>query len=159
MAHEDSGSTTARSKNVGYCRPPVEHQFKPGQKPPPRKAKPKKEQFKSSLEALWKVLHEQRRLMVNGKVVWMSNAELIVRKAFKCAEKDDSPTISSLVGELMLVGDNQTLETPDQTLMDPDATPGSNTYLVETRPGDEPIIYDNEANFLRKLIQRRRLLP
>lgn len=141
MAYDtDTENSADRRGDVGYCRPPVEHQFKPGQKPPPRKAKAKKKPTKSPLEALWRVLHEQRRLVVNGKAVWMSNAELILRKGFEFAEKDDNPTISRLMADLMLVGeDPQHLETPDQTIFDRNATPGSITYVVRTRPGEEAL--------------------
>lgn len=132
----DTEKSADRRVDVGYCRPPVEHQFKPGQKRPPRKAKAKEKTSKSPLEALWRVLHERRRLVVNGKAVWMSNAELILRKGFEFAEKDDNPTISSLMAHLMLVGeDPRDLETPDKTIFDRNATPGSITYLVRTRPG------------------------
>lgn len=134
----DKESNAVRRGDVGYCRPPVEHQFKSGQKPPPRRAKAKKKPSKSPLDAFWKVLHEQRRIIVNGKAVWMSNAELIVRKGFEFAEKDDNPTISNLVADLMLAGeDAQELTTPNQTIFDPNATPGSTTYRVRTRPGAE----------------------
>jgi hypothetical protein len=131
-------NSAGKRADVGYGRPPVEHQFKPGQPRPPRKVKSKDDLSKSPLAALWKVLQDQRRVELKGKAVWISNAELILRKAFEFAEKDASPTISGLVAELMLVGeDSPGSETRDRTIFDENATPGSVTYLVSERPGND----------------------
>ena len=146
----DTKSTAGKRRDVGYGRPPVEHQFKPGQKPPPRKAKAKKEPFKSPLAALWKVLQEQRRIVVNGKAIWLSNAELILRTGFELAEKDDNATISRLVADLMLVGeDPQQLESAHQTVFDEDAVAGSMTYVVRKGPGNQgPLTYSELKQLL-----------
>ncbi len=86
MTHEKtSPAAPAKRADVGYKRPPAEHQFKKGQKPPSRKLKGKAVGF-SPTEILWDVLREQRRVTIDGKVRWISNADLIWRKAMQLAE-------------------------------------------------------------------------
>jgi hypothetical protein len=72
MGNAELGSGAERAE-VGYKRPPREHQFKKGHKPPPRKKKEGAEVRIS--EILRKVLHEPRRVAINGKVCWVSGAE------------------------------------------------------------------------------------
>jgi hypothetical protein len=86
--------------DVGYKRPPVEHQFKKGQKPPPRKAKATSAKL-SPVEILWQILKECRPVSRKGKRAWISNTELILLKAFELAERGN-PTMQRAVTDLLL---------------------------------------------------------
>jgi hypothetical protein len=88
--------------DVGYKRPPAEHQFKKGQKPPPRKPKAVRAELYPT-EILWMVLREQRRVLIDGKVAWMPNVDLIWRKAMELAEAGNATmqrTVTSLLFSL-----------------------------------------------------------
>jgi hypothetical protein len=89
----------AKRNDVGYKRPPAEHQFKKGGKPPPRKAKAVLPEF-SPTQILWDVLREQRRVLIDGKPVWLSNAELIWRKAMQLAEAGNATMQRAVNGVL-----------------------------------------------------------
>src|SRR3954447_16775506 len=101
MTKQSDGVAAPRA-DVGYKRPPIEHQFRKGQKPPPRKKKPVAELDATML--FWKVLQEPRRAKINGKASWVTSAELIVRCAYTQAEKGSS-TLQRLLNELLLNGD------------------------------------------------------
>ena len=80
------GASNEPGYRVGYKRPPAEHRFKKGGRPPPRKPKPDPgEQTPGRI--LWRVLQEERRITVGGNVQWVSNAQLIVRRAFELTNK------------------------------------------------------------------------
>lgn len=87
------------SYEVGYKRPPKEHQFKKGQKPQPRKPKAAARR-RSPQRLLAQLMAERKRAEIGGKVVWTTTAELVVRTAFKLAAK--SPSIQKLLLELRL---------------------------------------------------------
>lgn len=89
--------------DVGYKRPPVEHQFRKGQKPPPRKAKETSAKL-SPIEILWHILKDCRPVVRKGKRVWISNTELILHKAFELAERGN-PTMQRAVTALLLALD------------------------------------------------------
>lgn len=97
----------AKSKrtDVGYKRPPVEHRFKKGQKPPPRKAKATSAKL-SPIEILWQILKESRPVSRKGKRVWISNTALILHKAFEHAERGN-PTMQRAVTGLLLALDSR----------------------------------------------------
>ncbi len=84
-ASKAAGSPVKRS-DVGYKRPPREHQFKKGQKPPPRKKKDTLREVPMS-ETLRKVLDEERRVVLAGKVRWVTCADLVIMRAWQEAEK------------------------------------------------------------------------
>jgi hypothetical protein len=84
--------------DVGYKRPPPEHQFKPGQKPPPRKPKSTAKR-ESARDLLNRLLNEPRRVLMDGKAVWRTTADLLVHKAYEAAEQG-SPTIGRLLSDL-----------------------------------------------------------
>lgn len=115
--------------DVGYKRPPKEHQFKPGQKPPPRKKRKQPVEGEMPSDILWKLLHEQRRIASGGKVTWISGAELIFRRAFTLAEEGNA-TMGRLVVELVLAGEKAPEEAPERFVFDPD---GPNQYLQVIR--------------------------
>jgi hypothetical protein len=83
----------------GYKTPPFERRFKKGQKPPPRKKKPAPDI--SNKEIFWRVLQERRRVEIEGKVLWLTNAELIARRAFLEADKG-SAVLGRLLNQLLL---------------------------------------------------------
>jgi hypothetical protein len=99
MDDTDHTRTTAKRTDVGYKRPPVEHQFRPGQKPPPRKKQENKSLRFEQL--LTKILAEKRRLVRGNKAHWYSNAELLVEVAFQLAEKGNSTIMRALTDYLM----------------------------------------------------------
>ena len=80
---------TSKRTDVGYKRPPVEHQFKKGQKPRARKPKAAATELYPT-EILWKVLREERRILIGGGASWMCNSDLILRKAMELAENGNA---------------------------------------------------------------------
>lgn len=95
----ESDDPPLKRTDVGYKRPPIETRFKKGQKPPPRKKKTTPS-FDAK-ELLWMILQERRRVVIEGKAVWLTNAELIGRRAFIEAEKG-SPVLLRLVNQFIL---------------------------------------------------------
>lgn len=93
-----SGST--KRTDVGYKRPPAEHQFTKENQPPPRKKKVADFDH-SALDLLNKILAEPQRVIVNGAVVWMSNAEAIVRKAVQLVEAGNR-TLKRPIDDLLM---------------------------------------------------------
>lgn len=92
-----NGGTNQRS-DVGYKRPPKEHQFKKGQKPPLRKRKP--ERMDETVRAVMtRLLQEERRVTRDGKLVWLPTNEIILRKAFEVAD-GGSTTIQRILIEI-----------------------------------------------------------
>ena len=89
----------SKRTDVGYRRPPIEHRFKKGQKPPPRKPKPVVEDDLDDM--FWRVLQEPRRIMRGGKAKWVATSELLVRRAYHEAQKGSS-TLSRLVNDQLL---------------------------------------------------------
>ena len=89
----------AKRTDVGYKRPPIEHQFKPGHKPPPsKKGRPHQ---KTVTQTLMMILREEQRIEINGKPRWITNGALLIEVAFQLAEKSN-PTLSrALVDYLM----------------------------------------------------------
>jgi hypothetical protein len=116
---EEVAGKPAKRQDVGYKRPPREHQFRKGQRPPPRKKKAVPDDVPIS-EILRKVLHEPRRATINGKAVWESSAELVIRKAYQEAEKGKAMLRRELA-RLLLSLESGTGEDPLQVVVDPDA--------------------------------------
>ena len=88
--------------DIGYKRPPAEHQFKKGHTPKPRKLKPSIKKPNNG-EILWKILQEERRVVIEGKVQWIRIADLIVRRMYELADKGNS-TMRRLSLELLMRG-------------------------------------------------------
>ena len=84
-ASKAAGNPVKRS-DVGYKRPPWEHQFTKENQPPPRKKKDTLREVPMS-ETLRKVLDEERRVVVAGKVRWVTCADLVMMRAWQEAEK------------------------------------------------------------------------
>ncbi len=102
MDNENDEPPTAKRTDVGYKRPPVEHQFKFGQKPPPRK---KRTLVKiSASQSLARILAEERRIVVGKKARWLPNGHLLIEVAFQLAERGNSAVARALAGYL-LAGD------------------------------------------------------
>jgi hypothetical protein len=97
--HDNATESTSGEYRVGYKRPPLETRFKKGQKRPRRKEKVV--QNFSPKDLFWSVLQERRRVIINGKATWPTNAELIARRALLEAEKG-SPVLMRLSNELLL---------------------------------------------------------
>lgn len=101
MDENDQAPTTKRT-DVGYKRPPREHQFKAGQKPPPRKRRANKPQ--SNAQVLAMILGEERRLTQGKKARWFTNGELVMEVAFQLAENDNS-TVARALADYLLASD------------------------------------------------------
>ena len=99
MSKANGGRPTAKRTDVGYGRPPIEHQFKAGQKPPPRKKCARKPP--SVRQSLTRILGEERRLMIGKKAGWYTNAFLLIEVAFQLAEKGNSTVSRALADYLM----------------------------------------------------------
>lgn len=113
----DDPTCTKRS-DVGYRRPPVEHQYKPGQKPPARKPKPTPLTVTETLEM---ILREEKRIERNGKVQWITNAELLGEVAFQLAEKGNEALSRALLDCLMASEKPPTLSDEPTILWEPDS--------------------------------------
>jgi hypothetical protein len=99
MSTENPTTPKSTRLDVGYKRPPAEHQFKAGQKPPPRKPKPPPPA--NGREMLWGLLQEQRRVTTNGKTQWMTVAQIIMMQAHSLAENGNA-ACQRLLASLML---------------------------------------------------------
>ncbi len=113
---EPAGSPVKRS-DVGYKRPPREHQFKKGQKPPPRRKKDPLREIPMS-ETLRKVLNEPRRVVVGGKVRWVTSADLVLMRAWQEGEKG-SVTLSREMMRLTLSAEAPAPEQAPLVVTDP----------------------------------------
>ena len=99
-AMEHDTPSSGKRTDVGYKRPPREHQFKKGHKPKPRKTKPRETELGIG-DLLWKVLQEERRAITGNKITWMSAAEALIRKAYELADKGN-PTMRRRISELLM---------------------------------------------------------
>lgn len=99
----DGGVDPTKRTDVGYKRPPKEHQFRKGQKPPPRK--PKAEPVEESARQMLKrLLQEQHDVTIDGKDIRQSTAELVIRKAFNVADGGNA-TIRRILNDLLFAGE------------------------------------------------------
>ena len=100
--NNNRGPRPIKRNDVGYKRPPVEHQFKPGQKPPPRRRKAEKAQSNTQLFA--RILAEERRLERGNKAIWCSTGSLVLEIAFQVAEKGN-PTVMRALTDCLIASD------------------------------------------------------
>ena len=106
-----------RRSDVGYGRPPAEHQFKKGQKPPPRKRRKKPQE--SAQVVLWRILKELKRVEINGKPMWLPMSEIIMRKAFMLAD-EGHPSIQRLLTDIALANAEDDEEAQPRIETNPD---------------------------------------
>ncbi len=131
MDNENEGGPTPKRTDVGYKRPPIEHQFKPGHTRGRRKKRADKQE--SATQCLARILGEERRLKRGGKTVWCTNANLVVEIAFQLAEGGNA-AVSRALADYMMAGDE-----PDQasdrsrTEYDPDGVSGVFNYTLRRR--------------------------
>ena len=132
---EASSASDGRVKrtDVGYKRPPREHQFKKGEKPPPRKKKDPLREVPTS-ETFRKILDEPRRVDLDDKVRWLTVADLVIRRAWHEAEKG-SVTLRRAILRLVLSSEGPGPEQAPLVVTDPTA-PASATEL-KLMPIDE----------------------
>lgn len=108
----------AKRTDVGYKRPPIEHQFKPGHKPAARK---KKSAPATVTQALMKILSEETRIERNGKPEWVTNAVLLVDVAFQLAEQGN-PTLSRTLLDYLVASEKSAKPIDEPIiLLDPDS--------------------------------------
>ena len=112
----------AKRSDVGFKRPPVEHQFKKGQPRPPRKKEVDPAQVPLS-KTLHKVLSEPRRVVIAGKVRWISAADLVVKRAWQEAEKG-SATLRREIMRLLLSCEAPSADLAPLIVVDPSAPLG-----------------------------------
>ena len=127
------GGTPVKRSDVGYKRPPREHQFKKGDRPPPRKKKDALREIPMS-ETLHKVLDEPRRVVMGGKVRWVTTADLVLMRAWQESEKGSG----SLSREMMRLSLSAEIATPEQTpFVVVDASAPANTTGLRLMPVDD----------------------
>lgn len=119
MASETPKSTEKRM-DVGYKRPPVEHQFQPGNKPLRRKKRAAKPP--TPVEMLIKILDEEQRVEIGGKVRWYTKGRLVLMVAFKLAEQGNSTLSRALASLLLKDGDSSKVNEPWIQLEQADGT-------------------------------------
>lgn len=116
--------------DVGYKRPPREHQFKPGNKPSPRRRKKEPKQL-STAELLWSILQEEVRTVSGRRVSWMTKAEVLYRKAHELADRG-SPAMRHLIMELMMRNEMTAEPEPKHAML---------LEGVHFQPGEDPLRY------------------
>lgn len=126
-ASKAAGSPVKRS-DVGYKCPPREHQFKKGQQPPPRKKKDTLREIPMS-ETLRKVLDEERRVVLGGKVRWVTGADLVVMRAWQEAEKG-SATLRREIMRLSLSSEAPAPEQAPLVVTNPSAPTNATELLL-----------------------------
>jgi len=132
-AASSAPDSPAKRTDVGYKRPPREHQFKNGEKPPPRKKKDPLREVPTS-ETLRKILDEPRRVVEDDKVRWLTVADLVIRRAWHEAEKG-SVTLRRAI--LRLVLSSEGLGPEQAPLVVTDHTAPASTTELKLMPIDE----------------------
>lgn len=130
MNTNDDFPTTKRT-DVGYKRPPVEHQYKPGQKQPPRKKHAQKPQ--STTQCLTKIMGEERRLKRGKRARWYTNASLVLEVAFQLAEEGNSTVSRALADYLMAADKPDAVDNEPRIEHDRDGPSGISRYLERRR--------------------------
>ena len=124
-----ASQNNVRRTDVGYKRPPVEHQFQPGNKPAPRKKRSAKSP--NPVELLIQILGEEQRVEVAGKVRWYTKGRLLIMVAFKLAEQGN-PTLSRALAKLLFKDSHSTkINEPWLQLQRQDGTWATMTYSGE----------------------------
>lgn len=131
MDKEDDGGPAGKRLDVGYKRPPVEHRFKAGQTPPPRKKRIVEPE--STTRCLLRILREERRLIRGKNVVWLTNATLLVEIAFQLAEKGNATVSRALTSYLMANDEPEQFDDQIRIEMDPDGPSGTFSYIVRRK--------------------------
>lgn len=121
----------AKRSDVGYGRPPIEKQFKRGQKPPPRKKRA--ERPLTASQTLTKILSEERRLKKGRQARWYPNAFLLIEVAFQLAEKGNASVSRALADYLMAGDPPETFSDQPRLINDPDGETGIRNYTVRRR--------------------------
>ena len=125
---------TGKRSDVGFGRPPREHQFKKGEKPPPRKKKTPSVDVPMS-DIMRKVLEEPRRVTLGGKVRWLTVADLIMKRAWQEAEKG-SATLRRLLLRLTLSAESPAPDQAPLVIVDPSASANATEFRLKQM--DEP---------------------
>lgn len=121
----------AKRKDVGYCRPPAEHQFQLGQKPPARK---KRTDYPMTVrQTLTKILGEGRRLKRGRKTRWYSKGYLVVEVAFRLAEEGNSAVSRALADYLMAGDPTSPLDDQPRIEYDPNGETGIRHYTIRRK--------------------------
>lgn len=131
----DGGKPAGRS-DVGYKRPPREHQFKKGQKRPPRKPKEAASAAVPLSEILRKVLHERRRVERDGKVSWATGAELVIRRAYLEAERGKAILRRELARLLLSLEEGTAAEQGLLVITDPTSEAATELRLANVDQGE-----------------------
>lgn len=115
-----------KRSDVGYKRPPWKYRFTTENQPPSRKKKDPLREIPMS-ETLRKVLDEERRVVLGGKVRWVTSADLVVMRAWQEAEKG-SATLRREMLRLSLSSEAPAPEQAPLVVTDPSA-PANATEL------------------------------
>lgn len=113
---------TPKRTDVGYKRPPVDHQFTTDQQPPPRK---KRVRVKvSASQSLARILAEERRITIGKKVRWLPTGHLVIEVAFQLAERGNWAVARALTGYLLAADGPETASNETIEEYDPDGECG-----------------------------------
>ncbi len=101
MSNYDDGNDDD-SYEVGYCKPPKEHQFQPGESGNLRGRPPK--ETTSMISAVESMLMTKERVRVNGKYVYLSRMEMFLMALSEGAIKNprDRKNLIDLIKALKL---------------------------------------------------------
>jgi hypothetical protein len=132
MNGDDEEPRAGKRTDVGYKRPPAEHQFKSGQKPPPRKRRAGEPE--STTKLLARILAEERRLGRGTNVRWLSNAYLLIEVAFQLAEEGNQGVARALAEYLLAADKPEPNDDPQPRVEeDPDGPTGVFHYARRVR--------------------------
>ena len=115
-----------KRSDVRYRCPPREHRFTTDNQPSRRKKKEVPAEM-SIIEIFGKILNEERRMELGGKVRWLTRADLVIKRAWQEAERGSAMLRRDLFKLLL----NSEPSAPEQGFLivtDPDA-PASSTHL------------------------------
>lgn len=118
-----------RPYEVGNCKPPIEHRFKPGNNANP-KGRPRK-----VIKSVTDILAETVELVVGGKLQKMTFEEVIYRRAAQDAMKGNLKSAEFLFTRrerLKAVAEDQTVSASEEELKILDL------YLKDIMSGDKP---------------------
>ena len=121
----------AKRTDVGYKRPPVEHQFKAGQKQPPRKNVLSNQRRAS--DCLASILAEEIRVMRDGKPEWRTNGSLILEVAFRMAEEGSTTVLRALTDHLIASDPPEIVSDQPRIEFDPDGESGVKTCVIRRK--------------------------
>ncbi len=110
----DESDVSSKEEDVGYAKPPKQHQFKPGQSGNP---KGRKKGVKSAATTFRKMIEEQVEFLENGKKRKLRRLDVLLRQLVAKAHKGDPKATA----QILSVGRELGVLKPELDAVDPDA--------------------------------------